>query len=307
MSLCFLTHESCQAHDMGPGHPESPQRLHAITGHLRRTGLAEELRWQTARPATREQLMAVHPEPHVAGVEAALPAEGLAMLDADTMLCPHSLDAALHAAGAAVQAVDMVLEERADQVFCAVRPPGHHAERDLSMGFCVFNNAAIGVMHARRRWQLSRAAVLDFDVHHGNGTVEIFRDDPDVLVCSSFQHPFYPGRYHDIKRPNVVNTPLPAGTGSRTFRKAVEKAWIRAVERHAPDILFVSAGFDAHREDPLAQLCLDDDDYQWLGELVRALADGSAGGRVVAVLEGGYHLDALARSTHAFLEGLQGY
>ncbi len=306
MTLCLISHDSCTRHAMGAGHPESPQRLHAITGHLRRTGLAAELRWQTAQRATTEQICAAHPASHLQDIQDKLPAEGLTMLDGDTLLCPDSLEAALHAAGAAVQAVDLVMEERADKAFCAVRPPGHHAEQAQSMGFCVFNNVAVGVHHALQRWNVQRAAVLDFDVHHGNGTVDIFRDKPDVLVCSSFQHPFYPGRHHDLRRENIVNTPLPAGTGSTKFRKAIEKQWIRAIDAHQPEFLFVSAGFDAHREDPLAQLELADEDFLWLGTLIRDLAKDLTGGRVVALLEGGYHLDALARSTHAFIEGLDG-
>ncbi len=290
---------------MGAGHPECPQRLHAITGHLRRTGLAAELRWQSARPATREQLAAVHPASHIQRIEERLPAEGLALLDCgDTLLCPDSLDAALHAAGAAVQAVDAVMEGTCDKAFCAVRPPGHHAESDHSMGFCLFNNIALAVRHAQRQHGIQRAAVLDFDVHHGNGTVEIFRDDPDVLVCSSFQFPLFPGRYHDLQRGHILNTPLPAGTTGAKYRRAIEKKWMSAVEAHRPGMLFVSAGFDAHRDDPLAQLMLEDADFFWLGEFIRELAKDSAQGRVVAVLEGGYHLDALARSTHRFIEAL---
>ncbi len=307
MSTTVITHASCQQHDMGADHPESPQRIHAITGYLRRTGLAQELRWRTALPASREQVLAVHPESHFQHIVAQVPARGLAMLDGDTLLCPHSLDAALHAAGAATQAVDAVLSGDTQTAFCAVRPPGHHAEQNQAMGFCVFNNVAVGVRHAQQHWNLKRVAVLDFDVHHGNGTVDIFQGDPDVLVCSSFQFPLFPGRLQDLRRPQIINTPLPAGTRSTAFRKALERDWIPALEAHRPEIIFVSAGFDAHREDPLAQLMLEDADYRWLGELIRDQSKIHAQGRTISLLEGGYHLDALARSVQEYLEGLSGF
>lgn len=205
-----------------------------------------------------------------------------------------------------VQAVDGVVAGDFERAFCAVRPPGHHAEYDLSMGFCLFNNVAVGVKHAQATYDIKRVAVLDFDVHHGNGTVDIFKDDPSVLVCSSFQHPFYPGRQVDIQRPNIVNTPLGAGTEGSEFRRAIERDWLPALERHRPELIFVSAGFDAHRDDPLGGLGLVESDYVWVTDLIVNAANSyctgenaQSAGRIISILEGGYNLDALALSVHA--------
>jgi acetoin utilization deacetylase AcuC-like enzyme len=203
-----------------------------------------------------------------------------------------------------IDAVNAVLDGDDQSAFCSVRPPGHHAESDAAMGFCFFNSIAVGADLALARPEISRVAVLDFDVHHGNGTAEIFKDRPEVLVCSSFQHPFYPHRYHDLVRPSIVNTPLPAGTGSQGFRAALEADWLPALETHKPDLILVSAGFDAHRDDPLAGLNLADDDYAWVAELILSAARSHSRGRMVSALEGGYDLAALARSVHAYLARL---
>ncbi len=299
--LLYYAPEECLAHEMQPGHAERPDRLRAITAHLTRTGLLADLDVRSATPVADETIARIHDGAYLARLEALLPAEGLVAVDPDTALCPASLQAAHMATGAMVDAVNAVLDEVGDTAFCSVRPPGHHAESDAAMGFCFYNSVAIGAEVALQRPDISRVAILDFDVHHGNGTVEIFQNRPEVLVCSSFQHPYYPHRYFDVERPNIINTPLAAGTGSRTFRKALEVDWLPALDRHRPDLILVSAGFDAHRDDPLAGLALADADYSWLAELIQSAARTHCRGRAVSALEGGYDLAALARSVHAYL------
>ncbi len=278
---------------MGAHHPECPERLHAILAALKASGLA--LLEVEAPEATREQLARVHAGEHVDFVFDSAPADGYAYLDPDTSMNPRSLSAALHAAGAVVKATDMVMAGEARRAFCAVRPPGHHATPARAMGFCLFNNVAIGATHALDVHGLERVAVLDFDVHHGNGTEDAFHEDPRVMLCSTFQHPYYPYCGSDSGNDHIVNVPLPAMTDGRGFRAAVERAWLPALERFAPQFVFVSAGFDAHREDPLAYLNLEDDDYRWVSERLVELADRHAQGRVVSTLEGGYNTTALAR------------
>jgi len=304
MTTALISHVDCEKHRMGEGHPESPERLQAIHRQLTESGLIERLEMAAAEPATREQLELVHPGRYIDAIVDLHPRHGLNYADPDTALNPHSLRAAQLAAGAVIQAAGLVLEGRVDNAFCAVRPPGHHAEHDAAMGFCLFNNIAIGVAWALEQPGIERVAVLDFDVHHGNGTVDIFKDRPEVLVCSSFQYPFYPFRFQDIRRPNILNTPLPAGTGSSAFRQAIERDWLPALQQHRPDMIFVSAGFDAHRDDPLAQLLLEDEDYGWLGELIVDAAGRHCDGRLVSVLEGGYNLAALGRSVELYLKAL---
>ncbi len=304
MTTLYISHRDCQLHEMGPGHPESPQRLQAIERRIEGSGLAARLQRQTAPTVDPGWLHQTHGRHYVAEIEALHPSRGLAWADPDTALNPHSLRASHLAAGAVVEAARQVLAGRADNAFCAVRPPGHHAEHDRAMGFCLFNNVAVGVDWALKQAGAERVAVLDFDVHHGNGTVDIFQDRPEVLVCSSFQFPFYPYRFQDVRRPNIVHSPLPAGTGSDEFRLALEQDWLPALRAHRPDIIFVSAGFDAHRDDPLAQLMLGDEDYRWVTELIVDAARRDAGGRIVSVLEGGYNLEALGRCVEQHLEGL---
>jgi acetoin utilization deacetylase AcuC-like enzyme len=303
VTTLYLTHPDCALHDMGPQHPESPARLVAINMALKEQSWYGALIEEAAPKLDLEMLYTVHPPELVEQLLNASPEQGWVAIDADTILSPHSMDAALRAAGAASYATRQVISGAADNAFCAVRPPGHHAEATIPMGFCIFNNIAVAVESALYAG-LKRVAVLDFDVHHGNGTVQIFMDRPEVLVCSSFQHPFYPGRYDDIVRPNISLTPLPAGTGSDTFRHAIEYDWLPALHQHQPEMIFVSAGFDAHREDPLGGLNLEDADYIWITGLIREAADKTAGGRIVAALEGGYNLDALARSVSGHISGL---
>lgn len=304
MTTAYISHSDCQKHEMGPAHPESPQRLQAIHHQLVTSGVIERLQRLEAHEASVDELALAHSREHIRTLEALQPERGLAYADPDTALNVHSLRAANLAAGAVVMATEAVLAGRIDNAFCAIRPPGHHAERGIAMGFCLFNNVAVGVEWALQRAGVERVAVLDFDVHHGNGTVDIFKDRPDVLVCSSFQYPFYPFRFQDIRRPNIVHTPLSAGTGSDAFRLAIEADWLPALRAHRPDIVFISAGFDAHRGDPLGGLLLEDEDYRWITDLIVDAAASSAQGRIVSVLEGGYNLNALARCVQAHLEGL---
>jgi acetoin utilization deacetylase AcuC-like enzyme len=270
-------------------------RLKAILAALEASGLAPKLAMHEAPAAEREHLERVHDAQHVELIFGSAPQRGYAYLDPDTSMNPKSLSAALHAAGAVVSATDMVIAGRARNAFCAVRPPGHHATPRRPMGFCIFNNVAIGAMHAIEAHGLERVAVLDFDVHHGNGTEDAFHEDPRVMLCSTFQHPYYPYCGADSGNEHIINVPLPAMTDGRGFRAAVEKFWIPALDAFGPQMVFVSAGFDAHRDDPLAYLKLDDEDYRWVTEQLMDVAERHAQGRVVSTLEGGYNTQALGR------------
>ncbi|HLX29692.1 MAG TPA: histone deacetylase family protein [Casimicrobiaceae bacterium] len=289
---------------MGPDHPECPERLTSIEDHVRASDLEGRLTRYEAPAATVEQLSRVHDRRYVEAIQAASPSSGLRYLDPDTALNPYSVSAAMHAAGAMVQAVDLVCAGKHDRAFCAVRPPGHHAESRRAMGFCVFNSVAVGAAHALAAHGLSRVAIVDFDVHHGNGTEEMFSDEPRVLMVSTFQYPLYPYSGIDNPAPNMVNIPLSPGAGSAKFREAVNEHWLPALDKHSPELILVSAGFDAHRDDPLAGLEFTEDDYAWVThELVDAAAR-YAKGRVVSSLEGGYALQALGRSVVAHVREL---
>jgi acetoin utilization deacetylase AcuC-like enzyme len=281
---------------MGPYHPECPERLTAINDRLIAAGVDACLVHHEAPEGTREQIARVHGSAYIDAIEAASPDEGLHFIDPDTALNPHTLTAARHAVGAVVHAVDLVLGGECKTAFCAVRPPGHHAERRRAMGFCVFNSVAIGAAHALAAHGLERVAIVDFDVHHGNGTEDIFQDDPRVLMVSTFQHPLYPYCGVDDPAPNMVNVPLPAGAGGEEFRAAVRERWVPALEAHRPQLILISAGFDAHREDPLAGLKFVEADYVWVTHELLAIAARHGQGRVVSALEGGYALSALGRS-----------
>jgi acetoin utilization deacetylase AcuC-like enzyme len=281
---------------MGPYHPECPERLDAISDRLIASGLDGHVRHYVAPAATREQIARVHGARYIDEVEAASPETGLHFIDPDTALNPHSLRAARHAAGAVVKAVDLAMSGECATAFCAVRPPGHHAERSRAMGFCLFNNVAIGARHACEVHGLERVAIVDFDVHHGNGTEEIFTGDPRVLMVSTFQYPLYPYSGLDNPSPLMVNIPLSPGSGGAEFRAAVTDHWLPAMEEYRPQLILISAGFDAHREDPLANLKLTEADYAWVTREVLAVARKHAQGRVVSSLEGGYGLSALGRS-----------
>ncbi len=302
MHTAYISHPLCRQHDVGPWHPEAPERLTAIQDHLIATGLDPLLRHFDAPEVTREQLLRVHDADYLDALNAQSPQLGVVHVDPDTAMNPHTLAAARRAAGAVVQAADLVLAGEVQNAFCAVRPPGHHAERRRAMGFCFYNNVAVGAAHALASGQVARVAVVDFDVHHGNGTEQIFHHHPDVLMCSSFQHPFYPYTDLNFRAPNVIHAPIAAGLGSEAFRVAVEDEWLPALDRFAPQMIFISAGFDGHRDDELAQLCLTEDDYAWVTRVIHQLAAHHAHGRIVSVLEGGYDLPALARSVRAHLD-----
>ncbi|MFT6914285.1 MAG: acetoin utilization deacetylase AcuC-like enzyme [Motiliproteus sp.] len=307
MLTTYISHQDCALHNMGPEHPESPIRLLAIARQLERSGLRDQLQQMQAVQVQAEQIQLAHAPLHAERLRMKLPERGVVYTDEDTALCPQSLHAASLAAGATILGVNRVLSGKTDNVFCAVRPPGHHAEHNLAMGFCFYNNVAIGAMHALQQPGIERVAILDFDVHHCNGTVDIFKDKPEVLVCSTFQHPFYPERYSEIIRPNIINCPLAAHSDSSCFRQTVEANWLPALQAHKPDLILISAGFDAHWEDPMADLKLNEEDYRWVTQLIMDAARVYSKNRIVSVLEGGYNPSALAYSVQAHLEALLGY
>jgi acetoin utilization deacetylase AcuC-like enzyme len=309
MSTWIYTHEDCLAHDPGPGHPESPARLLAVLQALRSPDF-RDLIWRDAPLGTVEQVALVHDPAYVEWVRDATPANGHAVLDAgDTVMSPGTWDAVLRCVGAACAGVDDVVSGAAQAVFCATRPCGHHAESSRAMGFCVFNQAAIAALHARQAHGLTRVAVVDFDVHHGNGTQHSFERDADLFYGSCHQAPFYPGTGARTERGvagNIVNVPLASGCTSQTFRERMSAELLPALQRFAPELLVISAGFDAHEQDPLGGLNLTDDDYHWVTRALLDAVAGSAGRRVVSVLEGGYSLQGLASGTAAHVKALQG-
>ncbi|QOJ24625.1 MAG: histone deacetylase family protein [Gammaproteobacteria bacterium] len=304
MKTAYIFHPDCLKHDMGAYHPECPQRLTAIENELKATRLLAQLQRYEAPLATTEQLARAHTADYIESIRQASPAAGLMALDADTAMNPFSLSAALRAAGAVVLATDLVLAGTVNNAFCAVRPPGHHAESDRAMGFCLFNNIAVGVAHAIAQHNLHRVAILDFDVHHGNGSEEIFRDNPHVMLCSTFQHPFYPYSGANSTTERIINVPLPRGSNGGVFRQAVTDHWLPALDRFKPDMIFVSAGFDAHRDDDMAQLQFEDEDYVWITRQIKAIAAKYSHGRIVSALEGGYELQSLGRCVAAHIRVL---
>jgi acetoin utilization deacetylase AcuC-like enzyme len=306
MAIGYISHHDCALHDMGHHHPEQPARLSAISDRLIATGLDMILHHYDAPLASRAQLVAAHDSAYVDEIYAAAPQQGIAWVDGDTAMNPHSLSAALRAAGAVTLGVDLVMSGRAKQVFCAVRPPGHHAERHRAMGFCFFNNIAVGALHAIHEHGVERVAIVDFDVHHGNGTEDIVAGNEHILFCSTFQHPFYPNSGFGKTAENVVNTPLPSGTSSLAFREAIETDWLPRIAAFEPQLILISAGFDAHQADDMAGLNLVDRDYAWVTRRLCELADRTADSRIVSSLEGGYELHALARSVEAHLKAFLG-
>jgi acetoin utilization deacetylase AcuC-like enzyme len=304
--VILFSHDACRTHDTGGGHPESIARLTSVLNALSAPRFAG-LDRRDAPEAAMADLECVHTTTHIEAVFNAVPDRGSRSLDNDTILSPGSGDAALRAAGAVVAAVDAVMAEEGMRAFCAVRPPGHHAEPDQAMGFCLFNNVAIGARHALDVCGARRVAIVDFDVHHGNGSQSVAMGEPRLFFASSHQSPLYPGTGHAHEtgaQGNVLNVPLRSGAGSTEFRAAYAQDILPALERFAPDLLLISAGFDAHADDPLAGLNLHEDDYAWVtGELV-ALAERHCGGRVVSTLEGGYNLAALGRSAAAHVAAL---
>ena len=303
MTTGYITHPDFLKHEMGSHHPECPERIQAINDQLVRSRIDGYLTHIAPPLATEEQLELIHTPDHVAHVKDCAPQTGYFMLDGDTIMNPFSWSAALRAAGAAIAGVDAVMKGEVENVFCAVRPPGHHAEPHRSMGFCIFDNVAIAAEYAMQEYGLERVAIIDFDVHHGNGTEAAFSNDPRVLMCSFFQHPFYPYSGLDAA-PNMVNMPMPASTKGDVVRAMIEKAWLPRLHDFQPQLIIISAGFDAHREDDLGQMGLVEDDYVWMTKKIKEVAKEYAQGRIVSCLEGGYNLSALGRSVVAHLKAL---
>jgi len=305
MTTLLLHHEDCLGHDMGEGHPERPARLTAIEKTLAQESYKNLVR-QDAPLGTTDQVLLAHPESHVKAIDHARPLQGLAFLDGDTAMCAGSWTAALRAVGAIVSAVDQVVARDVDNAFCAVRPPGHHAEINQAMGFCLFNSVAIGAFHARRNLGLERVAVVDFDVHHGNGTQDIFWSHRDLFYGSTHQMPLFPGTgaRSETGVGNIFNAPLSPGAGGELFRDAMSERILPALDAFAPDLILISAGFDAHKDDPLANINLTEPDFAWITKKLMEAADRHAGGRLVSILEGGYDLGALSRSVGIHVSAL---
>ena len=304
--LGYISHADCRLHDAGELHPDTAERLDAIGNQLISSGLDFVLSHYDAPKATRADLLRVHDADYVDRIMAMAPREGSVEIDGDTVMSPGTLEAALRASGAGILGVDLVMEGTANPVFCAIRPPGHHAERDKAMGFCLFNNIAVAAAHALEVHGLNRVAIIDFDVHHGNGTEHIFHDDRRILFCSAFQHPFYPFTGHDSGTANLVDVPLPAGTAGAEFRAAIADKWLPALDAFQPEFLFISAGFDAHILDDMSGLALSEADYAWLTTQLVGIAADHADGRILSMLEGGYEPGALARSVVSHLNALLG-
>ncbi|MGH6639489.1 MAG: histone deacetylase family protein [Polaromonas sp.] len=309
----YFTHKDCRKHEMGPGHPECPERLDAIEDWLLATGVADALVRREAPQAALGDIELAHDRMMIAAIrglsdhliddiKAGGPA--YAQIDPDTSLNVHTWNAALRAAGAALAATDSVLAGEMENAFCAVRPPGHHACHDKAMGFCIFNNIAIAAKYALQRHGLQRVAIVDFDVHHGNGTEDILSGDDRVLMVGFFQHPFYPYSGFEAQAGNMLNLPVPAYTKGMDVRELIEMMWIPRLEAFKPEMIFISAGFDAHRDDDLGQLGLVEQDYAWITQRIKDVARRHAQGRIVSSLEGGYNLNALARSVEAHLRVL---
>jgi acetoin utilization deacetylase AcuC-like enzyme len=304
MSILIISHPDCNLHEMGDGHPESPFRLDAIASQLKTTGMGDLLQYRDAPMASIEQISRAHDRNYVDAVFSASPVNGTVQLDPDTSMNPYTLNAARRAAGAVIDGIDQIMSGKYKKAFCNIRPPGHHAEYNRAMGFCIFNNIAVGAIHAMQTHGIKKIAIVDFDVHHGNGTEDIFKDNPSVMLCSSFQHPFYPHSGADTLSDHIINLPLPAGTDGHAYRNAVEMRFLPALKSFQPELVMISAGFDAHVNDPLAGLRLVEDDYAWITSKVKEIADQFANGRIISVLEGGYDLGALSSSVVSHLKAM---
>jgi len=301
MQTAYITHPSNLLHEMGPDHPECPGRVHAINDYLLSHGLLDFMWPYEAPAATRAQIERVHTSLYVAELVARAPPSGYARIDPDTLMNPHTLDAAWHAAGAAVLATELVAQGKAPTAFCNIRPAGHHATRGAGMGFCFFNNVAVGIAHALKEFSLERVALVDFDAHHGNGSEDIFAGDERVMMVSTFERGLYPYNGEVPTGPNLCNVPLERYSRGDAMRDAVTKHWVPALDRFGPQLVYFSAGFDAHREDDMSRLMWVEDDYAWLTREIMSIAKRHAQGRVVSLLEGGYALSALARSAAAHI------
>lgn len=301
MKIAYITHPDCLLHEADATHPEQPARIRAIENALFNSELAGQLSRYESPAATQEQLAYVHDPLYIQHIFQMSPKDSVVYLDPDTYMNQYTLPAALHAAGAVLQAVDLVMSHEVNLAFCNIRPPGHHAEHMRAMGFSFFNNVAVGVAYALKRYKLKRIAIIDFDVHHGNGTQDIFQNEKRVLYCSIFQYPFYPFSDVDAGGDHIINIALPAGTTGREFRAEIEQHWLGAVRAFKPEIIFFSAGFDGHRNDVLANWLLTEFDYAWLTRRIKQIADECAHGRMISVLEGGYALDVLGQCVVAHL------
>lgn len=308
MVIHFYTHEDCLDHNPGVGHPENPQRLSRILNALAKSPVNQSLQLVEAPLGEDKQVLLAHHETHYENVKGTAPSSGEAALDADTHMSPGSLNAALRAVGAACEGIDLLMRGKADNVFCATRPPGHHATPQQAMGFCLFNQIAIAAIHAQQHYSLERVLIMDFDVHHGNGTQDIVKGRKGIFFISSHQSPLYPGTGHEAENieHNIMNVPLLGGTGHDMYQEIFQERIITAIENFAPQLLLVSAGFDAHAQDPLAGLAFTDETYAWLGTTLKELSNKYSGGKMLSVLEGGYNLDVLPGSVFAYLEGILG-
>jgi len=304
VTTAFLSHPDCALHEMGPLHPEAPHRLQLVTRALQAAGFHQRMQHHDAPRATDAQLARVHDRRHLDALQALIPDTGYVPLDLETRLNPRTWDSALRAAGANARAAELVLRGEVDRAFCCVRPPGHHAESDRPVGFCFLNNLAVGVAHAMQDPRVERVAIVDFDVHHGNGTEDIFHDDERVMICSTFQDLLLPRRLFAEHEERIINVPLEAGSGSEAFRRAVETRWLPALWRFAPDMLFVSAGFDAHWLDTVSGIRLTEADFAWVTKLLLEVAAATCEGRFVSTLEGGYHPTALPSCARAHVAEL---
>lgn len=308
MKTAYITHPDCLKHEMTKGHPEVPQRLLAIQDQLQSRQLWNFLEHFEPTDVKREALLRVHSRQHVDAIFQNSPQAGrpLFHIDPDTFMNEFTLSAALKAAGAGIMAVDLIMEKKIDNAFCAVRPPGHHAEHDKAMGFCFFNNIAVAAAYTLEKYNLERVAIIDFDVHHGNGTEEIFENDPRVLICSSYEHPLYPYTGRPSIPGHLINSPLKPGSTGPEFRMAVQKEWLPGLEAFKPQFIFISAGFDAHWEDDMAQLQFDETDYVWITQKIIQIAKKYSENHVISMLEGGYALNALGRSAEQHIRVLMG-
>ena len=304
MHCAYITHPEFLKHDMGADHPECPARVHAIQDQLIASGLFDYLTHYEAPKATKEDLTRVHTAEYIDMVFAKSPQTGLIDLDGDTSMNPFTLNATLHAVGAVIKGVDLVMSGIMETAFCNIRPPGHHAGRASASGFCIFNNVAAAAAYALEKHGLQRIAIADFDVHHGEGTEDIFRDDPRVMMCSTFQHPYYPFCGAESGNEHIINVPLAARSTGADFRAAVTDHWLPALERFQPQLILISAGFDAHWEDDMGGLALRENDYFWVTETLKEVAKRHANGRIVSALEGGYALHALGRSVMNHIKSL---
>lgn len=306
MQTAYITHPDCLKHEMVKLHPECPQRITAIENQLKKTGLMDALQIYQAPKAEIAQLERAHDKKMVEGLFNHSPLEGLYPVDPDTSMNPYTLEAALRSAGAGILATDLVVSGKVGRAFCNVRPPGHHAEKNTAMGFCFFNNIAIAASHAIEHHKFERVAIVDFDIHHGNGTEDILSHHPQILFCSTYQHPFYPGYAGKSMEELMVNIPLPSGTEGAAFRTAVTEEWIPALKKFKPEIIYVSAGFDGHQDDAMGGFNLLDDDYIWVSKEICNIANEFSKGRVISMLEGGYDLASLGRCSAEHVRVLMG-